>query len=98
MRLREVEIHHADLDLDYTFSDWPSEFVDLLLDLARRDPRRGRRSRPRPPTWAGPGRSATGAGPTMTGPGAALAWWATGRDPGDLLSSDSGEVPTQEAW
>ena len=32
MRLREVEIHHADLGLDYTYADWPSDFAVLLLD------------------------------------------------------------------
>ena len=32
MRMREVEIHHADLGLDYTAADWPPEFVVLLLD------------------------------------------------------------------
>ena len=26
MRLREVEIHHADLGLDYTLADWPADF------------------------------------------------------------------------
>ena len=32
MRLREVEIHHADLDLEYTWAEWPSDFTVLLLD------------------------------------------------------------------
>ena len=32
MRTREVEIHHADLALDYTAADWMPEFVVLLLD------------------------------------------------------------------
>ena len=32
MRAREVEIHHADLALDYTAADWAPEFVVLLLD------------------------------------------------------------------
>ena len=32
MRLREVEIHHADLGLGYTAADWPTDFVVLLLD------------------------------------------------------------------
>ena len=97
MRLREVEIHHADLDLAYSFEDWPAEFVVALLDTraAVYDD---------PATFtayaADLGRSWEfgGGGPTVSGPGAALAWWATGRDPGDLLTSDSGEVPTQEAW
>lgn len=97
MRLREVEIHHADLDLDYTFADWPDDFTTFLLDSDSK-------------VQDGPaltldavdlGRQfvyGDGEGPTITGPGSALAWWATGRDPGGLLSSDSGELPTQEAW
>jgi maleylpyruvate isomerase len=97
MRLREVEIHHADLDLDYTFSDWPETFSALLLDsrsavhdgapFTASAPDLGR-------TWS----FGEGDGPTVTGPASALAWWVTGRDPGDLLTSDRGEVPTQEAW
>jgi maleylpyruvate isomerase len=97
MRLREVEIHHADLDLDYGFADWPSDFVVVLLDslVTIHD------GAPITAAAADLGRTwvfGDGGGPTITGPASALAWWATGRDPGDLLSSDSGEVPTQEAW
>jgi len=32
MRVREVAIHHADLDAGYTASDWPTDFAALLLD------------------------------------------------------------------
>jgi maleylpyruvate isomerase len=97
MRLKEVGIHHTDLGLDHTFSDWSSDFSVFVLDslVAVHD---------------GPAFTVTAVdvdrswtfgedgGPTVSGPASALAWWATGRDPGDLLSSDSGEVPTQEAW
>ena len=31
MRVREIEIHHADLGLDLTAADWSPEFVDLVL-------------------------------------------------------------------
>jgi maleylpyruvate isomerase len=97
MRLREVEIHHADLDLDYTFSDWPEEFTLFLLEKDSQ-------------VQDGPSLTlhavdldrrfayGDGSGPTISGPGSALAWWATGRDPGDVLTSDSGGLPTQEAW
>ena len=97
MRLREVEIHHADLGLDYTFSDWPGDFVVLLLDS-------------RAQIHDGPdfevsasdlGRSwvfGGGGGPTVTGPGAALAWWTTGRDPGAGLTSSDGVMPGMEKW
>ena len=30
-RWRETEIHHVDLNSGYTHSQWPAEFVDLLL-------------------------------------------------------------------
>jgi maleylpyruvate isomerase len=97
MRLREVEIHHADLDLAYSWEDWPSDFTVLLLD--------GRST-----VHAGPpftahaldlGRTWTfgdAAGPTVSGPGPQLAWWATGREPGEGLTSDDGELPRMEAW
>ena len=53
MRLREVEIHHADLGAGYRHADWPPEFTALLLDaMAKRgaaaEPFRGRTHRPRP--------------------------------------------------
>jgi maleylpyruvate isomerase len=86
MRLREVEIHHADLGPDlgpdgpaYSPADWPEEFVErLLADKAKR--------------WDGTGFTATATdrdgswtfgtpGPTVTAPAHALAWWVTGRAP-----------------
>ncbi len=35
--LRDVEIHHVDLALDYQPSDWPAEFVELELAKRLRD-------------------------------------------------------------
>jgi len=32
MRLREVEIHHADLGAGYTADDWPADFRAILLE------------------------------------------------------------------
>jgi len=97
MRLREVEIHHADLDLAYSWADWPSDFTVLLLD------NRGgvHDGAPFTANAVDLGRSweyGEGDGPTVSGPGALLAWWATGRDPGDGLTSDDGELPRMEAW
>jgi maleylpyruvate isomerase len=97
MRVREVEIHHADLGLDYTAADWSDEFVARLLGW-------------RAAAYAGPegftahatdlDRTWTfgSAGPTISGVGSALAWWATGRGTGDGLTSDDGRVPRIEAW
>jgi maleylpyruvate isomerase len=98
MRTREVEIHHADLGLDYTAADWPPAFAVLVLSSRAAD---------HPP---GPGpvahavdldRSFTfgdGSGPTVTGTGSALAWWVTGRGAGEGLTSDDGQVPRMEPW
>ena len=38
MRWREVEIHHADLDVGYSQANWPAEFsVAVIESMARRD-------------------------------------------------------------
>ena len=97
MRLREVEIHHADLALDYTAADWPPDFVALLLDarVAAYDGAAGftAHASDLDRSWTfGAG------GPTVSGAGTALAWWATGRGTGDGLTSDDGRVPRIEAW
>jgi maleylpyruvate isomerase len=98
MRLREVEIHHADLDAGYTRADWPPEFATLLLDSMAK---RGAWTEPfrvHPTdvegTWAfGEG------GPTVTGAAADLGWWLTGRGSGEGLTSDSGgELPGIGSW
>jgi maleylpyruvate isomerase len=97
LRLREVEIHHADLDAGYTHADWPAETVASFLD---RDA--GRYDGPaflahatdlaRSWPFGSPGSDA----PVVEGPGSAIAWWATGRDPGAVLSSSTGVLPTME--
>jgi maleylpyruvate isomerase len=96
MRLREVEIHHADLDLAYTWAEWPSDFTVLLLDnrsAVHEGPSFIANAVDLGHTWSfGDG------GPTVSGPGPLLAWWATGRDPGDGLTSDDGELPRMETW
>ncbi|KRC50083.1 MULTISPECIES: maleylpyruvate isomerase family mycothiol-dependent enzyme [unclassified Nocardioides] len=97
LRLREVEIHHADLDAGYIVSDWPSETAQSFL---RNDAKQ----------YRGPGFHAVasdGSGswdfgevdassPTVSGPLGALAWWATGRDAGPVLSSTNATLPTME--
>ncbi len=92
MRLREVEIHHADLDAGYGRSDWPAAFAEQLVDqLAGRAPATlrvtdsGR-------TWLGPAGS-----PVVQGTLADLGWWLSGRD-GDGLTARDGALPTVAAW
>lgn len=100
MRLREVEIHHADLDLDATWEAWPESTAAAFIAYDA-------------PQWAGaPVRLVaddvdgatwtvgTPSGedlPEVRGPLRALAWWISGRDAGAVLSSSSGELPKLEA-
>ncbi|MBZ5740001.1 maleylpyruvate isomerase family mycothiol-dependent enzyme [Nocardioides mangrovi] len=91
MRVREVEIHHADLDAGYSRADWPADFAALLLDaLAQQDDGTPFTARAtdleRSWTWGS-------GGPTVSGTAADLGWWLTGRGAGDGLTSDSGALP-----
>lgn len=96
MRLREVEIHHADLAAGYDRTDWPPAFAALLLDtaLARHGAEPGftAYATDLDRTWS------FGPGPTVSGTAADLAWWLTGRGSGDGLTSDSGELPQMGTW
>jgi maleylpyruvate isomerase len=100
LRLREVEIHHADLDAGYSHADWPAETAVAFLDGdARRygGPPLLARATDLGREWSfgSPGP----ADPVVSGPASALAWWATGRpvpDGPDVLSSTTGTVPTME--
>ncbi|MFA6299398.1 MAG: maleylpyruvate isomerase family mycothiol-dependent enzyme [Nocardioides sp.] len=100
MRLREVEIHHADLGLAFTHADWPASFSGRLLGaMVKRD------------AWAEPFTAAptdldgtwqcgdvTDSSPTVSGSAADLGWWLTGRGDGEGLTSDSGGLPRIEDW
>lgn len=97
MRVREVEIHHADLGLDYTAADWTADFVALLLD-ARTSAYAGAEGFTAHATDLDRSWTFGSGGPTVSGVGSALAWWATGRGTGDGLTSDDGRVPRIEAW
>ena len=98
MRLREVEIHHADLAAGYTRGDWPASYVVLLLDAmstkgVSADLSFHARATDLDRTW----RFGEG-GPTVTGAGADLGWWLTGRGTGEGLTSDSGTLPQIGTW
>lgn len=97
MRLREVEIHHADLQAGYSHREWPTAFSALVLDAM------GKRGAAREPFTADPsdldGTWQFGqGGPSVTGSAADLAWWLTGRGTGDGLTSDNGTLPGIEEW
>lgn len=92
LRLREVEIHHADLGVGYGHRDWPAETVVRLLDHSAATyhgtPFTARASD------LGQEWSFAGGGPAVVGTGSALAWWSTGRA-AEGLSAD-GELPRIE--
>ena len=97
MRLREVEIHHADLAAGYSRADWSLAFAVLLLEAMAK---RGAGSEPfsvRPTDVEGTWTFGEG-GPTVSGTAADAGWWLTGRGSGDGLTSDNGELPGIEAW
>lgn len=98
-RRREVEIHHADLGLGYTYDDWPPDFCSALLDAVTIDQ-----------AGAGPftvcaedidGEWAVGAQGgrhSVIGSAGALGWWLTGRGKGEGLRTAGGPLPTLGAW
>jgi maleylpyruvate isomerase len=90
MRLREVEIHHADLDAGYTAADWPPAFTTYLLGYLAAD-------RTEDLTLRTPTRELTvgSGGPVVEGSETDLTWWLLGRGRGEGLS---GEVPTLGGW
>jgi maleylpyruvate isomerase len=92
LRLREVEIHHADLGVGYTHRDWPTDTVVGFLERASR-------------SYTGTPFTAHasdldrswefgGGGPVVSGQASALAWWTTGRSAEDLTAA--GELPRIE--
>lgn len=98
MRLREVEIHHADLGAGYSHTDWPPEFSAVLIEsmTAFRDgPPFRVLARDLARTWQlGDGEG----GPVVAGDAADLGWWLTGRGNGEGLDSDTGTLPDMGAW
>jgi maleylpyruvate isomerase len=106
MRLREVEIHHADLGTGYTAADWPADFRAILLESMTKRPYPAPfdvRPTDLDRTWHyGPSSEDSDGdgdgGPVVTGTSAALGWWLTGRGSGEGLTSDSNDLPEVETW
>ena len=97
MRRTEVEVHHADLGLHYTPSDWPADFVSALMKRRRRelaDAGVGLRwhATDTGESWE------TGDGPEVTGTAAALVWWLVGRGNGETLTCSAGRLPELGGW
>ncbi|RNL79453.1 maleylpyruvate isomerase family mycothiol-dependent enzyme [Nocardioides marmorisolisilvae] len=99
-RQREVEIHHADLGLDYTHADWPVDFATTLLDsstathdLSPDSPAFAVRATDLGRTWP-----VGAAAPEVSGGASALGWWLIGRGDGDGLETDGGVLPALGPW
>jgi maleylpyruvate isomerase len=98
-RLIEVEVHHADLLLEYRATDWPPEFSrDLIArrldELGLDGPSMVLSSTDVDGLW----KFGSGAGPEVTGPAGDLAWWLVGRGGGAGLGSSTGELPQIARW
>jgi maleylpyruvate isomerase len=94
MRLREVEIHHADLDTAYGAAQWPLEFSDLVIKAMAA---RARAQQPLQIQATDTGLSYGMGGPRISGSAADLAWWLAGRGKGERLDSSDGTLPRIEA-
>jgi maleylpyruvate isomerase len=95
LRLRELEIHHVDLDAGYSPQDWPPQFVARALRESLRAV--GRRDDVPPFTAVVDGRPervGSGGGATVRGSAPAVLAWLTGRSTGtDLEVEPDGALP-----
>lgn len=101
-RLREVEVHHADLDAGYGPEDWSRDFLERTFHEIVEDRHAGPPVQLRTPedtvTVGDGGSSGDQAGrATVTGSRADVTWWLLGRGTGQGLRCDT-ELPTLGAW
>jgi maleylpyruvate isomerase len=101
LRVRELEIHHVDLDAGYTPDDWDPDFATRTLDQL--SPFfRSERECPVGTLAATDGDGSwevAADGPTLTGPRSALVGWLTGRTSGQGLTLDPpGDLPPAPRW
>lgn len=102
-RLREIEVHHVDLDAGYRPADWPEAFAQRLLHEVAT----GLADNPDAPAMVlrfdgvrhefvvGDPEGA----PTVTGPAPELAAWLIGRSAGEVLTvTPDGPLPTPPEW
>jgi maleylpyruvate isomerase len=101
-RLREVEVHHVDLNSGYTPADWPSGFTHRLLHELVKDIRAGEPIRLAPERLSHPlqlGGPASTPPVTVSGTSHDLAAWLSGRGDGASLTVDpAGPLPAVPDW
>jgi maleylpyruvate isomerase len=96
-RLNEIEVHHVDLGLGYSFDDIPAETRDVLLGYAsaRWRAELGVVLRSTDTPWSSPADTADAR--IISGGSAALLGWVLGRTDGATLTYD-GTLPVLPAW
>jgi maleylpyruvate isomerase len=95
----ELEVHHADLLLDYRPAEWPEDFSRDLVghrmdELGLDGPSMVLSSTDVDGLW----KLGSGPGPQITGTVGDLAWWLVGRGGGTGLVSSTGELPQIAKW
>lgn len=98
-RRTELEVHHADLLLDYRPAEWPEDFSRDLVgrrmdELGLDGPSMVLSSTDVDGLW----KLGSGPGPEITGTVGDLAWWLVGRGGGTGLVSSTGELPQIAKW
>jgi len=97
-RVREVEVHHVDLDAGYGPADWPDSFIHRVLhelcgELGGFDVRL------RATDLGHELVCGAGGGPTVSGPGHLVAAWLAGRSDGaGLTVTPDGPLPAVPEW
>jgi maleylpyruvate isomerase len=102
-RLREVAIHHLDLDAGYTAAEWPPEFaVRILRSALPAFEVRGLLPRTLIATDIDAANAYVpangGSDVEVRGPAHGLATWLLGRDSGAGLQVSGGALPTPPEW
>jgi maleylpyruvate isomerase len=101
IRIREIEVHHVDLAVGYTFADIASDTAvwiidDILMELGRREEIRPLRLKA---TDTELSRALGIDGPLITGTQVDLLAWLSGRPTGTSLSAEGAEtVPGAPYW
>lgn len=94
----EVEVHHADLLLDYSARDWPVDLSRRLISQRQDELADGPSMVLSSTDVEGLWKFGPGPGPEIKGAIGDLAWWLVGRGDGGWLDSSTGELPHLPAW
>jgi maleylpyruvate isomerase len=101
VRLRELEVHHVDLDVGYTWADIPPDVTSAVIDdiVATMAKREGVPAFRLVATDVELEREIGLRGPVLSGEQAGLLAWVSGRSPGvGLTVSGADEVPPAPHW